>query len=79
MTSTVSTSSAAFSQFTQLAATAQPHEANAMPLSHSAQPLVSFKDVTKRYGSFTVLDKLNLDVAPGEKVAIIGPRWTASR
>lgn len=44
-----------------------------MPTPAIAQPIVSFKDVTKRYGSFTVLDDLNLDVAPGEKVAIIGP------
>ncbi|WGV23060.1 ectoine/hydroxyectoine ABC transporter ATP-binding protein EhuA [Pseudomonas putida] len=44
-----------------------------MPAPAIAQPIVSFKDVTKRYGSFTVLDGLNLDVAPGEKVAIIGP------
>ncbi len=44
-----------------------------MPTPAIAQPIVSFKDVTKRYGNFTVLDGLNLDVAPGEKVAIIGP------
>ncbi|MGF0240961.1 ectoine/hydroxyectoine ABC transporter ATP-binding protein EhuA [Rhodococcus sp. IEGM1300] len=35
--------------------------------------MVSFQDVTKSYGNFTVLDHLNLDVTPGEKVAIIGP------
>lgn len=45
----------------------------AMPAPAIAQPIVSFRDVTKRYGNFTVLDSLNLDVAPGEKVAIIGP------
>ncbi len=44
-----------------------------MPTPAIAQPIVSFKDVTKRYGNFTVLDGLNLNVAPGEKVAIIGP------
>ena len=37
------------------------------------QPIVRFTDVTKRYGNLTVLNKLNLDVAAGEKVAIIGP------
>jgi polar amino acid transport system ATP-binding protein len=71
MTSSVSTSSAALSVLA--APTTTPHEAHAMPLSSTALPLVSFKDVTKRYGNLTVLDKLNLDVAPGEKVAIIGP------
>nr|WP_156943189.1 ectoine/hydroxyectoine ABC transporter ATP-binding protein EhuA [Pseudogulbenkiania sp. MAI-1] len=35
--------------------------------------MVSFKGVTKRYGSLTVLDHLDLDIAPNEKVAIIGP------
>ncbi|WP_051231908.1 ectoine/hydroxyectoine ABC transporter ATP-binding protein EhuA [Stutzerimonas azotifigens] len=39
----------------------------------SAEPLVRFDQVTKRYGSLTVLDQLNLEVSPGEKVAIIGP------
>jgi polar amino acid transport system ATP-binding protein len=73
MTSTVSNASAAFAQRQQRSPIAHPHEAHAMPLSDAAQPLVSFKDVTKRYGNFTVLDNLNLDVAPGEKVAIIGP------
>lgn len=46
---------------------------HAMPEPAIAQPIVAFRDVTKRYGNFTVLDGLNLEVAPGEKVAIIGP------
>ncbi|MDQ3559457.1 MAG: ATP-binding cassette domain-containing protein, partial [Pseudomonadota bacterium] len=37
------------------------------------QPMVRFENVTKSYGAFTVLDELNLDIAAGEKVAIIGP------
>jgi polar amino acid transport system ATP-binding protein len=36
-------------------------------------PMVRFDDVTKRYGPLTVLDELKLEVAQGEKVAIIGP------
>jgi polar amino acid transport system ATP-binding protein len=35
--------------------------------------MVRFEKVTKRYGPLTVLDQLDLDVARGEKVAIIGP------
>jgi polar amino acid transport system ATP-binding protein len=35
--------------------------------------MVRFRDVTKRYGPLTVLDRLNLDIARNEKVAIIGP------
>ena len=50
-----------------------PQEATAMHQPKSVKPIVSFQDVTKSYGNFTVLDHLNLDVTPGEKVAIIGP------
>jgi len=39
----------------------------------SEPPMVSFENVTKRYGSLTVLDGLNLTISRGEKVAIIGP------
>ncbi len=38
-----------------------------------AMPMVRFEKVTKSYGSLTVLDDLDLDIAAGEKVAIIGP------
>ncbi|CAI8981970.1 putative ABC transporter ATP-binding subunit YhdZ [Pseudomonas sp. IT-P4] len=51
----------------------RPQETHAMPESKPLKPIVSFQDVTKSYGNFTVLDHLNLDVTPGEKVAIIGP------
>jgi polar amino acid transport system ATP-binding protein len=36
-------------------------------------PIVRFDKVTKSYGALTVLDALDLDIAAGEKVAIIGP------
>src|SRR5262245_61109292 len=36
-------------------------------------PIVRFKGVTKRFGDLTVIDGLDLDVRPQEKVAIIGP------
>jgi polar amino acid transport system ATP-binding protein len=36
-------------------------------------PMVRFAKVTKRYGSLTVLDSLDLDVATNEMVSIIGP------
>ncbi len=36
-------------------------------------PMVRFRGVTKRYGTLTVLDRLDLDVARNEKIAIIGP------
>ena len=37
------------------------------------RPMVRFANVSKSYGSLTVLDSLNLDVAEGEMVTIIGP------
>jgi polar amino acid transport system ATP-binding protein len=36
-------------------------------------PMVRFQGVRKSYGSFTVLNDLNLEVKANEKVAIIGP------
>src|SRR5690606_10550477 len=36
-------------------------------------PMVSFRKVTKSYGSLVVLDSLDLDVAEGEMMTIIGP------
>jgi polar amino acid transport system ATP-binding protein len=39
----------------------------------TATPMVRFDRVTKAYGSFTVLDQLDLKIAEGEKVSIIGP------
>jgi polar amino acid transport system ATP-binding protein len=38
-----------------------------------AEPLVEFKDVTKRFGSHTVLDDLCFTVDPGKHVTLIGP------
>ena len=37
------------------------------------QPMVRFENVSKRYGSLTVLDGLDLDIHRGEKVSVIGP------
>jgi polar amino acid transport system ATP-binding protein len=41
--------------------------------SANGEPMVRFEKVTKSYGALTVLDELDLDIAAGEKVAIIGP------
>jgi polar amino acid transport system ATP-binding protein len=43
------------------------------PAAGAAMSMVRFEQVTKSYGSLVVLDQLDLDVAAGEKVAIIGP------
>ena len=39
----------------------------------NADPIVRFVDVKKSFGPNTVLDGLNIDVARGETIAIIGP------
>ncbi|WP_424976624.1 ectoine/hydroxyectoine ABC transporter ATP-binding protein EhuA [Dinoroseobacter sp. S124A] len=36
-------------------------------------PKITFDNVTKRYGTLTVLDGLNLEIEEGEVVSIIGP------
>lgn len=40
---------------------------------HANEPIVSFQGVTKRYGSLTVLDHLDMAIGRHEKVALIGP------
>ncbi|MER9726884.1 MULTISPECIES: ectoine/hydroxyectoine ABC transporter ATP-binding protein EhuA [unclassified Mesorhizobium] len=44
-----------------------------LELSGDQKPIVSFRNVTKSYGSPVVLDELNLDIAARETVTIIGP------
>ena len=44
-----------------------------LELPEGDRPMVRFMNVTKRYGSLTVLDSLDLDVAEGEMVTVIGP------
>jgi polar amino acid transport system ATP-binding protein len=44
-----------------------------LELPEGDRPMVRFMNVTKRYGSLTVLDNLCLDVAEGEMVTVIGP------
>ena len=35
--------------------------------------MITFEDVTKRYGKTTVLDKINLSINEGEFVSVVGP------
>src|SRR5687768_9095602 len=35
--------------------------------------MISFRSLTKKYGSFTAVDGLSQDLAPGEVVALLGP------
>ena len=38
-----------------------------------SQPIVRFQDVTKRFDDFVAVRNLNLDIYPGEFIAIMGP------
>ena len=51
------------------------HDLSAFPIEIAGDPppMVSFRKVTKSYGSLTVLDDLDLDITAGEMVSIIGP------
>ncbi|HHB80505.1 MAG TPA: ABC transporter ATP-binding protein [Aliiroseovarius sp.] len=39
----------------------------------SAKPLIQFRNVTKRFGTFTAIDDLTLDIYPQEFFALLGP------
>jgi 2-aminoethylphosphonate transport system ATP-binding protein len=47
--------------------------ASARALQEEAGSGISFRDVTVKYGATTVLDRLTLEVTPGEILALIGP------
>ncbi len=42
------------------------------PLQHE-RPIVSIENLEKRYGKFTALYKMSLDVKPGAHILILGP------
>lgn len=41
--------------------------------NEAAEPLISFQNVTKRYGAFTAIDNLSLSIYPQEFFALLGP------
>src|SRR4051812_17417131 len=43
------------------------------PSSQGTLMLLRTEGLTKRYGSFTAVDRLDLEVAPGEVVGLLGP------
>lgn len=40
---------------------------------NAVRPIVAYNDICKSYGDLQVLKNINLDIASGEKVALIGP------
>ncbi len=51
-------------------------ETNTNPSPCGPDPLVSAKGISKQFGNNKVLDGVDLDLQPGEAVAIIGPSGT---
>ncbi|MDB5938860.1 MAG: amino acid transporter [Polaromonas sp.] len=48
-------------------------DADTMPLAPSAKPLIRISQLQKRYGDFIALHHINLEVAEGEVVVVVGP------
>ena len=44
-----------------------------MPAECTIEEMISCRDVTRRFGNFTAVDNLNLEVAPGAICAFLGP------
>ncbi|AET67659.1 ectoine/hydroxyectoine ABC transporter, ATP-binding protein [Desulfosporosinus orientis DSM 765] len=40
---------------------------------NAVRPIVTYNNICKSYGDLQVLKNINLDISPGEKVALIGP------
>lgn len=48
-------------------------EKEPLTIPNEISPIVEYRDVYKSFGDFEVLKGLNLNIYPGEKVALIGP------
>ena len=38
--------------------------------------MIAVRGLSKRFGEAVVLDRIDLDIAPGERIAVIGPSGT---
>ena len=43
------------------------------PAVSESQPVVEMRDLTMQWGSRRVLDAVNLEMQPGERLAVVGP------
>lgn len=66
------------------ATAADPHweqaTAEAIPSQSSAlgsRPAIRVRGLVKRYGPITAVDGIDLEIATGQTIALLGPRWPA--
>src|SRR3954452_21108434 len=57
---------------TQTAAAAVPQTTSPSPAA-AAESLIRARGLTKRFGTFTAVDGIDFDVAPGEAFGFLGP------
>ncbi len=50
-----------------------PQELQQLATQQNEVPVVSIQNVEKRYGKFTALSKMSLDIQPGAHILILGP------
>ena len=47
--------------------------ANTNKKAAATQPIISSRNIVKRFGSITAVDNVSLDIMPGEFFALLGP------
>src|SRR5207247_5045727 len=52
---------------------AAPGSRPARTRGRAKEPIITARGLTKMYGTFTAVDRLNLDVYPGEIFGLLGP------
>ena len=48
-------------------------QASAAGTKSAAKPIISYRNVSKRWGSTLAVDNVSLDIEPGEFFALLGP------
>ena len=48
-------------------------QALAKDANATAKPIISFRNISKRWGSTVAVDNVSLDIMPGEFFALLGP------
>lgn len=57
----------------ELRSTTAMDQLAARPDAAAHKPIISFRNIVKRFGSMTAVDNVSLDIMPGEFFALLGP------